>query len=83
MHIIWTILIGFVAGVVAKLLMPGKDPGGFILTTLLGIGGAVVATQLGRLVGWYSEGSSAGFIAAVIGAILILAVFRMIRSKKQ
>ena len=83
MHIIWTILIGFIAGVVAKLLMPGKDSGGFILTTLLGIGGAVVATQLGRIVGWYQEGGSAGFIAAVIGAVLILWVFRMIRSKKQ
>jgi uncharacterized membrane protein YeaQ/YmgE (transglycosylase-associated protein family) len=83
MHIVWTILIGFIAGAVAKLLMPGKDPGGFILTTLLGIGGAVVATSLGRLLGWYQEGGSAGFIAAVIGAILILAVYRMIRSKKQ
>jgi len=83
MHIVWTILIGFIAGAVAKLLMPGKDPGGFILTTLLGIGGAVVATSLGRLLGWYAEGGSAGFIAAVIGAVLILAVYRMIRSKKQ
>jgi uncharacterized membrane protein YeaQ/YmgE (transglycosylase-associated protein family) len=82
MHIIWTILIGFIAGAVAKLLMPGKDPGGFIITTLLGIGGAVVATSLGRLLGWYQEGGSAGFIAAVIGAVLILGVYRMIRSKK-
>jgi uncharacterized membrane protein YeaQ/YmgE (transglycosylase-associated protein family) len=83
MHILWTIVIGFIAGAVAKLLMPGKDPGGFILTTLLGIGGAVVATSLGRLLGWYGEGGSAGFIAAVIGAVLILAVYRMIKSKKQ
>ena len=83
MHIIWTIVIGFIVGVVAKLLMPGKDPGGFIITTLLGIGGAVVATALGRLVGWYGEGGSAGFIAAVIGAVLILGVYRMIRSKRQ
>jgi len=82
MHIFWTILIGFIAGAVAKLLMPGKDPGGFIITTLLGIGGAVVATALGRLLGWYQEGGSAGFIAAVIGAVLILGVYRMIRSKK-
>ena len=81
MHFIWTILIGFIAGAVAKLLMPGKDPGGFIITTLLGMGGAIVATYLGRLFGWYSEGGSAGFIAAVIGAILILAVYRMIKSK--
>jgi len=83
MHIVWTIVIGFIAGAVAKLLMPGKDPGGFIITTLLGIGGAVVATSLGRLLGWYGEGGSAGFIAAVVGAVLILAVYRMIRSKKQ
>ena len=83
MQIVWTIVIGFIAGAVAKLLMPGKDPGGFIITTLLGIGGAVVATSLGRLLGWYGEGGSAGFIAAVVGAVLILAVYRMIRSKKQ
>ena len=83
MHIFWTILIGFIAGAIAKFIMPGKDPGGFIITTLLGIGGAVVATALGRIVGWYGEGGSAGLIAAVIGAVLILGVYRMIRSKKQ
>ncbi|MFN8007715.1 MAG: GlsB/YeaQ/YmgE family stress response membrane protein [Terriglobia bacterium] len=81
MHLIWTILIGFIAGAVAKLLMPGKDPGGFIITTLLGIGGAIVATYLGRFFGWYSEGGSAGFIAAVFGAIILLAVYRVIKSK--
>ena len=73
---IWTILIGFIAGAVAKLLMPGKDPGGFIVTTLLGIGGALAATWIGRAVGWYDEGSGAGFIAAIVGAVLILWVYR-------
>ena len=79
---IWTILIGLVAGAVAKIIMPGKDPGGLILTTLLGIGGAVVATFLGRAIGWYGEGDRAGFIAAVVGAILILWVYRMFRTKR-
>ena len=81
MHILWTILIGFVAGVAAKFLMPGKDGGGFILTTLLGIAGAVVATYLGRLIGWYEEGETGGFIAAVVGSIILLAVYRLIKKK--
>ncbi len=83
MRWVWTILIGFVAGAVAKLIMPGKDPGGLIITTLLGIGGALVATFLGRAVGWYGEGDRAGFIAAVVGAILILWAYRMIKGKPQ
>ena len=73
---VWTILIGFIAGAVAKLLMPGKDPGGFIITTLLGIAGALVASFLGRALGWYQEGAAAGFIAAVLGAILLLWIYR-------
>ena len=81
MHILWTILIGFVAGVAAKFLMPGKDGGGFILTTLLGIAGAVVATYLGRLIGWYEEGQTGGFIAAVVGSIILLAVYRLMKKK--
>ena len=79
MHILWTILIGFVAGLVAKFLMPGKDGGGFILTTLLGVAGAVVATYLGRLIGWYEEGQTGGFIAAVVGSVILLAVYRLIK----
>jgi uncharacterized membrane protein YeaQ/YmgE (transglycosylase-associated protein family) len=78
---IWTILIGFIAGAVAKLLMPGKDPGGFIVTTLLGIAGALAATFLGRAAGWYQEGAGAGFIAAVLGAILLLFIYRMFIKK--
>ena len=67
MWIIWTIIIGLLAGIVAKLLMPGRDPGGFIITTLLGIAGAFVATFIGRAVGWYGEAEGAQFIGAVIG----------------
>ena len=81
MHLLWTILIGFVAGAVAKFFMPGKDGGGFILTTLLGIAGAVVATYLGRVIGWYEEGQAAGFIAAVVGSVLLLAVYRFFKKK--
>ena len=78
MHIIGTIIIGLLAGIVAKLLMPGRDPGGFIVTTLLGIFGAIVATYLGQAVGWYRADQGAGFIGAVVGAIIVLAVYRMV-----
>ena len=78
---IWTILIGFIAGAIAKLLMPGKDPGGFIITALLGIGGSILATWLGRTIGWYAEGSGAGFVAAVLGAVLILWIYRLFKAK--
>jgi len=78
MEILWTIIIGFLAGIVAKFLMPGRDPGGFIITTLLGIAGAFVATYLGQAVGWYRAGDGAGFIGAVVGAIVILAIYRMV-----
>jgi uncharacterized membrane protein YeaQ/YmgE (transglycosylase-associated protein family) len=79
MSIIWTIIIGFVAGVIAKFLYPGKkyEPSGFILTTVLGIVGAFVATYLGQAVGWYQAGQGAGFIGAV-GAIIILFVWGFI-----
>jgi len=80
MQILWTIIIGFVAGVVAKLLHPGSkyEPSGFILTTALGIVGAFVATYLGQAVGWYKAGEGAGFIGAIVGAIIILVVWGMI-----
>ena len=83
MHLIWTLIIGLIIGAVAKLLMPGKDPGGFIVTMLLGIAGSLVATYLGRAVGWYGENSSAGFIASVVGAILLLALYRVFTRKKS
>ena len=82
MWIIWTIIIGLLAGIVAKLLMPGRDPGGFIITTLLGIVGAVVATYLGQAVGWYRAGEGAGFIGAVVGAVIVLAIYRMVVSRR-
>ena len=83
MHLIGTILIGFLAGLVAKLLTPGRDPGGFILTTLLGIVGAVVATYLGQAIGWYRADEGAGFVGAVIGAIILLAVYHFIKGRAQ
>jgi uncharacterized membrane protein YeaQ/YmgE (transglycosylase-associated protein family) len=76
MGFLWTIIIGFLAGVVAKFLMPGNQPGGFIVTTLLGIVGAVVATYLGQAIGWYAPGDGAGFIGAVVGAVIVLLLFR-------
>jgi uncharacterized membrane protein YeaQ/YmgE (transglycosylase-associated protein family) len=75
MSILWTILIGFVAGVLAKLITPGSnEPSGFILTTILGIVGAFVATYLGQALGWYSAGEGAGLIGATVGAVIVLLV---------
>jgi uncharacterized membrane protein YeaQ/YmgE (transglycosylase-associated protein family) len=82
MGFIWTILIGFLAGVVAKLLMPGNQSGGFIVTTLLGIVGAVVATLIGQSIGWYAPGDGAGFIGAVVGAVILLALFRAFGARR-
>jgi uncharacterized membrane protein YeaQ/YmgE (transglycosylase-associated protein family) len=81
MTIVWTILIGLAAGAIAKLIMPGKDPGGIIITILLGIGGSVIFTYLGKFLGLYQEGETAGFIGAVIGAIILLAVYRMLKKR--
>jgi uncharacterized membrane protein YeaQ/YmgE (transglycosylase-associated protein family) len=78
MSILWTIIIGFIAGVIAKLIMPGRDPGGFIVTTILGIVGAFVATWLGQAVGWYRADQGAGLIGAVVGAIIVLAIYGMV-----
>ena len=78
MGVISMIVIGLIVGAIAKLLMPGDDPGGFIVTILLGIGGSVLAGFLGRAAGWYTPGEPAGFIASIVGAILILARYRFI-----
>jgi uncharacterized membrane protein YeaQ/YmgE (transglycosylase-associated protein family) len=79
--ILGTLVIGLVAGIVAKLLMPGKDPGGFIITILLGIAGAFLATWLGQAIGWYGEGEQARFIGAVVGAVIILIIYRLVRRR--
>lgn len=82
MSFVWTIIIGFLAGIVAKLIMPGKnEPQGFILTTILGIVGAFLATYLGQAMGWYRADEGAGFVGAVVGAILILAIWGMLARK--
>ena len=78
MTILWTILIGFLVGRVAKFLMPGRDPGGFIITVLIGIAGSFVATYLGAAMGWYQQGETAGFIAAVLGSIVLLLLYRLL-----
>ncbi|HTQ95420.1 MAG TPA: GlsB/YeaQ/YmgE family stress response membrane protein [Candidatus Acidoferrum sp.] len=80
--LLWTAIIGLVIGAVAKLLMPGKDPGGWIITMLLGLAGSFLAGYLGRMVGWYQEGQPAGFIMSVLGAILLLFLYRMLFVKK-
>lgn len=83
MGILWTIIIGFVAGVVAKFLMPGpNEPSGFVLTTILGIVGAVVASYLGQALGWYGPGEGAGLIGAVVGAIVVLVVWSMVAKNR-
>jgi uncharacterized membrane protein YeaQ/YmgE (transglycosylase-associated protein family) len=82
MNIIWAIIIGFIAGAIAKLIMPGRDPGGFIITTLLGIIGAIVATWIGRAAGWYGPDEAAGLIAAILGAILLLIIYRLFRGRR-
>ncbi len=81
--ILWTLIIGLVVGAIAKLLMPGRDPGGCIITMLIGIAGAFVAGYLGRVLGWYQPGQPAGFIASVIGAMLLLLIYRLIVGKRS
>ena len=82
MGILWTILIGFIVGIVSKFLMPGRDPAGFIITVIIGIVGSVIATYLGRFLGFYQVGESAGFIAAVLGAIILLFIYRAVTGKR-
>jgi len=84
MSILWTIIIGFIAGVIAKFIMPGdNEPSGLILTTLLGIVGAFVATYLGQALGWYHAGEGAGLIGAVVGAIIVLFVYGLIAGRQR
>jgi uncharacterized membrane protein YeaQ/YmgE (transglycosylase-associated protein family) len=84
MGILWTIIIGFVAGVIAKFVMPGdNEPTGFILTAILGIVGAFVATYLGQALGWYRPGEGAGLIGAVVGAIIVLLIYSMVAGRRR
>src|SRR3979490_1737977 len=84
MHIIWTIIIGFIAGVIAKLITPGdNEPSGFILTTILGVVGAFVATYLGQAIGWYKAGEGAGLIGAIVGAVILLVIWGFFAPKKS
>jgi uncharacterized membrane protein YeaQ/YmgE (transglycosylase-associated protein family) len=84
MSILWTIIIGFVVGVIAKLIMPGSktEPQGFILTAILGIVGAFVATYLGQSVGWYNPGESAGFLGGIVGAVVVLFIYGLIMGRR-
>jgi uncharacterized membrane protein YeaQ/YmgE (transglycosylase-associated protein family) len=80
--LLWTALIGLVVGALAKLIMPGKDPGGILITMVIGIAGSFLGTFLGRMVGHYQEGQSAGFIMSLIGALILLWLYHFIRSKQ-
>ncbi len=82
MHILWMLIIGLVIGALAKLVMPGKDPGGVIITMLLGVAGALIAGFLGRSLGWYQDGQPAGFIASIVGAVILLAGYRMVAGRR-
>ena len=82
MGLLWTLVIGLVVGALAKLIMPGKDPGGIIITIILGIAGALLARFLGQAVGWYGEGETAGFIASLAGALILLWVYRLMKGRK-
>ncbi|HTQ60617.1 MAG TPA: GlsB/YeaQ/YmgE family stress response membrane protein [Candidatus Solibacter sp.] len=79
LSLLWELIIGLVVGAVAKFLMPGKDPGGIWITMLIGIAGSILATYLGQAIGWYRAGQGAGFIMSVVGAIVLLFLYRIIR----
>jgi uncharacterized membrane protein YeaQ/YmgE (transglycosylase-associated protein family) len=84
MGILWTLIIGLVVGAIAKLLMPGRDPGGIIVTMLIGVAGALLAGFLGRAMGWYNDpGEGPGIIAAIIGAMLLLFLYRLISGRRR
>src|SRR3954465_11495853 len=84
MGILWSLVVGLIAGALAKLLMPGKDPGGIVITMLLGVAGSLVAGFLGRAMGWYSDpGSGPGIIASVIGAMVLLGIYRMVIGRRH
>jgi uncharacterized membrane protein YeaQ/YmgE (transglycosylase-associated protein family) len=79
MHLLWELIIGLVVGAVAKFLMPGKDPGGIWITMIIGIAGSILATYIGQAIGWYQAGQGAGFIMSVVGAVVLLLIYRVIK----
>lgn len=81
-HIIGWIIFGLIVGIIAKLLMPGRDPGGFVITAIIGIVGAVLAGWIGRAVGWYGPNDSAGFLMSVVGAVILLAIYHMVVGRR-
>jgi uncharacterized membrane protein YeaQ/YmgE (transglycosylase-associated protein family) len=80
-HLLWEAIIGLIVGALAKLIMPGKDPGGIFITMLIGVAGALLATFIGSHIGLYKEGQSAGFIMSLVGAIILLALYRVIKGR--
>ncbi|HXC95207.1 MAG TPA: GlsB/YeaQ/YmgE family stress response membrane protein [Edaphobacter sp.] len=83
LHLLWTALIGLVVGAIAKLIMPGKDPGGIWVTMLIGIAGSFVGTWIGRMVGHYGENDSAGFLMSLVGALILLGIYHLIRRARS
>jgi uncharacterized membrane protein YeaQ/YmgE (transglycosylase-associated protein family) len=83
MHILITLIVGLVAGALAKLAMPGKDPGGIVITVLLGVAGSFIAGALGHSLGWYEIGEGPGLIASIIGAVILLAIYRMVARPRR
>lgn len=83
MHILFTLIVGLVVGALAKLIMPGRDPGGFIITALLGVAGAFIAGALGHSLGWYAIGEGPGLIASIIGAVILLAIYRAVIGRRR
>lgn len=82
MHILMTLIVGLIVGALAKLVMPGKDPGGIVVTMLLGVAGAFIAGVLGHALGWYEVGDGPGIIASVIGALILLGIYRVVVGRK-
>ncbi|HEY4180678.1 MAG TPA: GlsB/YeaQ/YmgE family stress response membrane protein [Kofleriaceae bacterium] len=82
MHIIWVLLIGLIVGALAKLVMPGKDPGGILITIAIGVAGSFIANYIGQAAGWYGTNEGAGFIASIVGSIVLLAGYRVLTGRK-
>ena len=83
LHWIWTILIGFIVGFIAKAITPGSEPGGFLITAVIGVAGSVIASFLGQSIGWYHPGETAGFFGSLVGAVLLLAAYHVVKRKSS